>query len=293
MFFVLQRAWTYLPAFTVVVKRRSPPASERRDRRRSSWLAVALRALLELADENRRVVDRGSRRANAGTACSSLAVERGHDRPGRCSVVPAPGRSTVTQADVPVCVLGTGRGRRALADDRLVAADLLGLVGRRVLQLRLGALALRDLLRVELHVLREVDLRAVGARRLLRVRSDRCCSYRSGSRRRSSPACTSSSRASSGVSFAVTDWISSAWATLRQRQRRDDRHDGGYQVLAHGGLPPEVVGIEVGEWRDPLRRPASRVWVAGLTPAEPEPVARTVTKNTLRRRKFRRSAGEP
>ena len=59
-FLVLQRAWTYLPFFTVVVKRADRARQQRRDRH-VELAAVALRGLLarlELADEDRGVVHR-------------------------------------------------------------------------------------------------------------------------------------------------------------------------------------------------------------------------------------------
>ena len=38
------------------------------------------------------------------------------------------------------------------------------------------------------------------------------------------------------MSFAVIDWMSSAWATLVIASARDDRHDGEYQVLTHASF---------------------------------------------------------
>ena len=77
MFLFLHRAWTYLPFFTVAVKRVIAPA-------RSGGicdvelLAVALRAVLDLADQDRRVVDRVRARVQEDLVLL-LAVERGHD----------------------------------------------------------------------------------------------------------------------------------------------------------------------------------------------------------------------
>ena len=159
MFFVLQRAWTYLPAFTVVRKEAMPTGRQRRNRD-VEGPAIALRLLLQLADEDASDPEALDPSVQVQRV-RLVAVERSDDDVARKSF--AVGPPTPTTASV----VGT------LTID-LLPQIFLAVAAARALERGRVVLALRDRLRIELHVLREVDDGAVRLRRLVRARRTGC-----------------------------------------------------------------------------------------------------------------------